>query len=349
MTDADLLRHRLINQHVGGTAFTKAADVVKWLGAVQAQDYPGAKWALAQRAAGLTDASLDRAFASGSILRTHVMRPTWHFVAPSDLRWLLELTAPRVNAACASYYRNFNLDDVVVARSHDVLVMALRGGKALTRAELAGRLIGAGVLSPRDDKIRLAFMMMRAELDAVVCSGPKAGKKFTYALFDERVTRPRRLTRDEARSELISRYVQSHGPATVRDFVWWSGLTTADARAGIEAVRPALVSEQIDGKTYWRSQDGPRPGGRRPTAHLLPIYDECFVAYRDRAPMNFSQAIVIDSRVAGTWRRTIDKDTVVIDASPLSAFNKAARDAVAEAGDRYARFLGARVAVRFVR
>jgi hypothetical protein len=262
-----------------------------------------------------------------------------------------------VNTACGSYFRKMKLNDGVFAKSHAVLTQALRGGRHLTRAELAYALSESGVMSPRDDKLRLVFIVMRAELDAVICSGPRIGKQLTYALLDERVRQSKRLDRDEARAELARRYFTSHGPATLKDFMWWSGLTAADARAGLDLIQSELVKEDVDGKIYWRSMRRPSAEESAPMAHLLPPYDECFVAYRDRVLFDRSQAeqiasdrghvVVIDGIVAGTWRRTIKRDAVVVEATPFVSFNKRHRTAVAEAAGRYARFMEFPVTLSF--
>lgn len=223
MTLSDLLPQRLYNQHLAGSQLEKPEDVVRRLGAVQAQDYPAAKWSVAERTRRISDIQLDRAFAGGTILRTHMMRPTWHFVTAADIRWMLKLTGPRVNTAIGSYYRKMKLDDAVFERSHAAIAAALRGGKHLTRAELSSALRHAGVTSAKDDRMRLSFIMLRAELDGLVCSGPRVGKQFTYALLEDRVPRAAVLDREEARAELARRYFMSHGPATLKDFRWWSG------------------------------------------------------------------------------------------------------------------------------
>nr|MDQ6908888.1 winged helix DNA-binding domain-containing protein [Chloroflexota bacterium] len=235
MTHLDIAHVRLHNHHIAGTKLAAPDAVVRWLGAVQSQDYAGAKWAVGQRMHDTTDAALDQAFADGAILRTHVMRPTWHFVAPADIRWLLALTAPRVNATNAYHYRKHGLNDATFARSNAALTNALRGGAQRTRTELASVLQQAGIAT---NDLRLGLIMMRAELDGVVCSGARRGKQFTYALLDERAPPAETLARDEALAELTRRYMTSHGPATVQDFVWWSGLTMTDAKAGLEMVKP---------------------------------------------------------------------------------------------------------------
>ncbi|MGH9371814.1 MAG: winged helix DNA-binding domain-containing protein, partial [Vicinamibacterales bacterium] len=277
-------------------------------------------------------------------------RPTWHFVAPADIRWLLKLTAARVHARCAIYYRKMELDARVFSRSHKVFERALQGGRHLTRAALASALQKAGIEGSRSSPIRVSFLMMRAELDAVICSGPRTGKQFTYALLEERVPPARTLTRAESLAELVVRYFTSHGPATVKDFVWWSGLTSADARAGLDAVHSSLASETINGTTYW----GPRTRGRlgrvsQQAAYLLPAYDEALLSYRDnreefapygaQSTLDNGHVIVFDGRAVGTWRRTLTRNAVVIEVAPFTTLNRRETRAVAEVAARYGRFM----------
>ncbi len=215
----DFGHRRLHNQLLIQHPFDQPNEVVAWLGAVQAQEYGHAKWALGMRLPGATDVDVERAIAEGSILRTHVMRPTWHFVTSADIRWMLELTGPRVHALNAYYYRQQGLDDALFARSNAVLAKALAGGNYLTRPELQAALAGAGIVA--DGGLRASYLMMRAELDMLICSGPRRGKQFTYALLDERAPAASSLPRDEALAELTRRYFTSHGPATLKDFAWW--------------------------------------------------------------------------------------------------------------------------------
>jgi hypothetical protein len=361
MTGPDILCRRLQNQRLSGLQFERAEQAVGWLGAVQAQDYGGAKWALAQRTGGATDAELDRLFAEGVILRTHVMRPTWHFVLPHDIRWLLQLTAPRVNAASAYYYRKLGLDEAVFRHSNHALARALEGGQQLTRTELAGVLERAGIPA---SGIRLAYLMMRAELDAVVCSGARQGKQFTYALLEERAPAAAVLDRDEALAELARRYFTSHGPALLQDYVWWSGLTVADARAGIEMAGPQLASEAIDGRTYWSAHFHSVAEDSAPIVHLLPNYDEYLVAYKDHSPAFdpslFTDAsavdgvlaghiLVVDGRVMGGWRRLIDKGLVTVEVEPLAPLGGAQEEALQAEVERYAGFIGMPASLAFRR
>jgi hypothetical protein len=322
---------------------------VSALGAVQAQEYAAAKWGLGLRLKGtVLDAAVETAFGEGQILRTHVMRPTWHFVTPADIRWLLELTGPRVHQRMSVYNRQLELDAALLRRGTRVIERALGGGRLLTRAELRERLGRAGLDMQGQ---RLAHLMLYAELEAVVCSGPRRGSQFTYALLAERAPATPRLQRDEALGELCRRYFSSHGPATVRDFVWWSGLTTADAKRGL-GICPAR-SEQADGRTYWSVGPGRAPGADPALTHILPVYDEYIVAYRDRdavphgprsvdspgASVIFQHAVVIGGQVAGTWRVTRRMRGLTVHAALLRPLTPRDRRSLGEAVERYERFV----------
>lgn len=234
MQHADILRQRLWNQRVAGSPFDAPETMVRALVGVQSQDYPGARWSVGQRTRDCTDADVARAYDDGKILRTHLLRPTWHFVAPDDIRWILELTAPRVHALNAPYYRKFGLDGAVLARAQGVIEGALGGGEGRTRAELAATLAGAGIVV---EGLGLSYTMMHAELEGLICSGANRGKQQTYALLEARAPGARSLPREEALAELTRRFFVGHGPATLKDYVWWAGLSVAEAKRGVESVR----------------------------------------------------------------------------------------------------------------
>jgi hypothetical protein len=348
--DVRIAQQRLHNQYVTRPGPADPADLVAWLGAVQAQEYPFAKWGLALRMRSrTTNASIERAFDEGRILRTHVMRPTWHFVTPADIRWMLELTGPRVHRAMSSYNRKQGLDAETLSKAMAVLEQTLEGGRSLTRAELALALERAGIAAKG---IRLALLMLYAELEAVVCSGPRRGKLFTYALLPERVPVSPRRTRDEALGELTRRYFSSHGPATIRDFVWWSGLTVADARRGLDITR--AQSQVVNGLTYWGFRKQAAGRSLAGMIRLLPIYDEYVIAYRDRKAVPhgpskipaafksvvFQHALAIEGQVAGTWRTGRDGDQFAIKVIPLRRLSRAERAGIADEAARYSRFLG---------
>jgi hypothetical protein len=351
MARLDIPRQRLHNQGITRATFEKPSDVVDWLAAVQAQDYAGAKWALGLRSQEATDDEVERAFNEGAILRTHLLRPTWHFVTPADIHWLLALTAPRVHAVNASMYRRLELDSATFKRSHAALAKALHGGQRLTRDELRGVLHKAGIAA--DSGLRMGYLLMRAELDGIVCSGGRRGKQFTYALLDERAPHAKMLKREEALAELARRYYLSRGPATVQDFAKWSGLTIADARHGLEAVKAQLQHKVVDGQSYWFSTSRPTRKAVSPSAYLLSIYDEYISGYQDRGAIidarhaarlwtmgnALSYIIVVDGQVVGTWKRTLRKDAVVIETNIFARLTKAERRAVAVAADQVGAFL----------
>jgi Winged helix DNA-binding domain len=350
MNRHDIAHRRLHNLRLSGAPLAAPEDVVGWLGAVQSQDFGPAKWSVAERTGGVGDAAIDRAFADGAILRTHVLRPTWHFVLPADIRWMLELTAPRVHALNAYYYRQLGLDDAVLERCNALLVGALQGGAQLTRKQLAATLEGAGVAL---GGFRLGYLLMNAELRGIVCSGAPRGKQQTYALLEERAPQATSRSRDEALAELTLRYYTSHGPATVKDFGWWSSLTAADIRRGLEMVASRLQHEVVDGVAYWFAGPAPAAGPAAPAVHLLQGYDEYIVGYsqsksllnlagralpQDR-PM-FNGVAILDGQVAGHWKRTLNRDTVAFEVALYEPFDDAQAKALQAAADRHGEFLG---------
>lgn len=346
-----LLLSRLRNQHLIDTTRRDPADVVSSLCAMQAQDYPAAKWAVGLRSHGCTDAEVEQAFNDGRILRTHVLRPTWHFVAADDIRWLLALSAPRIHATNAYYYRQSGVDTKTFTRSCAVISRALEDGNALTRAELGEHLSRAKVPA---SGLKLAYLMMHAELEGVICSGPRRGRQFTYMLLSERAPQAKTLDRDRAVSELARRYFSSHGPATARDFAWWSGLTLKDAQRAIASAAPKLESTSIDNVVYWSHGDIDQRK-RTVGALLLPNYDEYLIAYRDRALIldssraanivarsggAFANFLVLEGCLAGGWSRTIKTNSVLIEVAPYRKLTPAQTRAVKSAAECYGEFLG---------
>jgi hypothetical protein len=346
---------RLQHQRLTASGLATPEEVVAWLGAVQAQEYPHAKWGLALRMRrATTDAAIERAFTEGRILRTHVMRPTWHFVTSQDIRWMLALTAPQVSTRMSPYNRNLELDAALFRRSNRAIAKGLRGGAQLTRQELkavlqrAGVVIGEGIIGVQ----RLAHLMMQAELDAIVCSGARRARQSTYVLLDDRVPGGGVLPRDEALTELARRYFTSHGPAQLKDFMWWSGLNARDSRQALENARHHLHEDVIEGKSYWQPLSRP-PARRSATrAFLLPLYDEYLIAYKDRSdavdparrlassPDPFSAPAVLDGRVVGSWKKTQFDNLVRIALRLDRRLSAADMRAMHEAGEGYAAFIG---------
>lgn len=353
--DRDVVDRRLVALGLAASSFATPEEVVRWMGVVQSQDYGPAKWSIAQRMTGsanVTDAGIERAFNEGRILRTHVLRPTWHFVAPEDIRWLVELTGPRIQALSAYMYRTTGLDEVVRARSNHVVAAALEGGRHLTRAELRNALATAGIAT---DGFRLGYLLMYAEVTGLICSGPLRGKAHTYALLEERARQARRLTHEEALAELTRRYFLSHGPATIKDFRMWCSLSAADAGHGLAMVGSELERETFRDLTWWSGPAGLVPLAPSPTVHLLQGYDEYVMGYtetRSLLDMDGSAAysptdraiyvgvVMLDGQLAGHWKRTPGRAGVVIDVQLRIPFDDAQSRALRVAADRHGEFLG---------
>jgi len=356
MRDEQVAQWRMRSLRLTGPPLGGPQEVVGWLCAVQSQDYRPATWSVAMRTGGSTDAALDEAFADGTFLRTHVLRPTWHFVLPDDIRWMLELTAPRIHASNAHRYRALGLDRAVRERAAMLLGDALAGGRRLTRAEAAELWQEAGI---GVNGQRLPYLLMHAELERVVCSGGLRGKQQTYALLDERAPRACRLSREEALAELTRRYFASHGPATVKDFQAWSGLTAADARAGLAMGGAGLDRTTVGERTYWSGEPAPAGPPTTPSARLLQGYDEYLMGYRDsrwiidvaglarepRAKTVSTGVLVVDGQVAGHWKRTARARAVTVDVGLYAPLDDGQAAALQAEADRYGAFLGLPITV----
>lgn len=324
MTLEDISNLRIINQKIVATKFQTSKELVSWMGAMQAQDYAMAKLAVGLRLLHATDKKIESAFNQGEIIRTHIMRPTWHFVAAEDIYWLLELTASKIKSSLKSRHRDLEITPDLLSRSNDIIEKALSERVFLSREELATEFGKADINVSNN---RLSHLMFNAELEGLICSGPVRGKKQTYALLEARVPRTKMLTRDESLAELAKRYFTSHCPATLQDFVWWSGLSVNDARQALESVKPDFISETIGSDTYWLTNSFSTSNGDNGSVHLLPAFDEFLISYRDRSASLslihnrkavsdngiFRPVIVINGQVSGLWKRTTKKDKVIIE------------------------------------
>ncbi len=354
----DIAKHRLINQQLAATNFRSPKDIVGWLGAVQAQDYAMAKWAVGARLSGITEAAVAQSINSAEIVRTHVMRPTWHLVLAEDVRWMTALTAPHINSSVRSMQKKIGLDEKIFKRTNAIIEKSLAGGNHLTRAELMALLKKNKITT---DSLQAIHIMFDAELRGLVCNGPMRGKQFTYALLNERVPSVKALKRDEALAELSARYFTSHGPATIQDFIWWSGLPVGDAKAGLEMIKPKLISEKINDQIYWHDPSGSSDSftGLHPV-YFLPAYDEFMISYKDRSASLdsgfvkhaitgngiFKPIIVANGKVIGTWARTIKKDKVVIKTLFFRASQKLKKKEMELAAQPFGEFLNLKVEIR---
>jgi hypothetical protein len=308
--------------------------MVQFFGATQAQDYLFAKWSLAQRLVGATDLALEQAFSAGAFLRTHVLRPTWFFVHPDDIRWMLALTAPRVHQLNALYYRKEGIDDGVKRASMRLIEQALTTRADLTRDELYAHLRDANLVG-ETPKLRGVYILMHAELEGLICSGPMRGKQQTYALLEDRAPEATRRTREESVIELARRYFISHGPATRKDFARWSGLTLADTDSALDALATELESEQSDDETLFFSPvqaTVPVFSNHPVQAFLVSGYDEYLNGYAswshatERATLNRTnpdsyllrnQMAIVDGQIVGVWGREVHSKVVTVEINPF--------------------------------
>ncbi len=344
--------HILYNQQLEQTRLYTPGEVVAWLGAVQAQDYLGALWSVGLRMPKATDGVIEQAIADKTIVRTWPMRGTLHFVAPADVRWMQALLTPRVIANSARRHAELGLDTAIFARSQDLFANALQGGKRLTRPAMLDVLAQAGIATAQQRGYHILGWVAQRSL---ICFGPMQGKQPTFVWLDDWVPAGRQFTREEALATLAKRYFTGHGPATLPDFIWWTGLTAADAKAGLAMVKAQLVHEVVDGQTYWMAQTMATVREQPLTAYLLPGFDEYLLGYTNRSavldpiyhPIThpgkngvFSPTVVIDGRVAGVWKRILKQKSVSITAQPFTTFTGEQDQAIAAAAQRYGEFLG---------
>jgi hypothetical protein len=365
MTTSEILLHRVHNQRLRPGRPGKPADVVRWLGAVQAQDYAGSLWAVGQRAGRLTDADVEQAVSRREIVRTWPMRGTLHFVAPENARWMLALLTPRIVARTGAMRRRLEIDQEVLARAANVISLALRGGRLFTRNAVYRLLESARISTEEQRGLHIIWLLAQ---DGLLCFGPRQGKQHTFALLEEWLPGLRSLPRDEALATLAERYFESHGPATVKDFAWWSGLALGEAKAGLEAAKSRLFREDSGGASYWMkssprsasSRGGTGTAARRsvsssvPGVLLLPAFDEYMVGYADREaaleealrsrPISAAEAlsplIVRGGRAIGTWKRVLGADGVTVTPSFFAAPTRKDLAALEEAARAYGEFLG---------
>ena len=348
----DVVSQRLVNQRIEGEKFEKPEEVVRWLGAIQAQDYLQSLWAIGLRLQSATVADIEQAIADGKIVRTWPMRGTLHFVPPEDVRWMLKLSASRMLAKDDRRLKQLGLDKEIMERSKELFHDALKGNKSLSRPEMMKLLEEAGISTEKQRGYHILWYVSQSGL---ICLGPMQDKQQTFVLLDEWVPNPRDLSREESLAALAGRYFASHGPAAVHDFAWWTGLTVTEARSGLEAAMPELVSEKIAGKEYWMTGDTPdHLVYDKSSVDLLPAFDEYLIGYKDRSavlPVEdiprvvpgkngvFLPTIIVGGRVVGTWKRKLKKSSIDVTLSPFTHLHVSEESAI-EAAESYSDFVG---------
>lgn len=356
MTTADIANQRLHNQHLLENS-RSPINVVRSLGAVQAQDFVGAKWAVGLRC-NTTDAAVQKLFDDGKILRTHALRPTWHFVAAEDIRWIQELTAPRVHAFNRYYYKKLGIDEAAVNKSRKLLVDALKGSNQLTRDQIA-KIFAENGLGAQG--LGVGYLIIYAELEGLICSGAMQGKQHTYALLAERAPHAKSMPRDKALAELTRRFFTTHGPAQIADFAWWSSLTIAEIKEGITLAK--LKNIEVGGKTYYFAKEASNTISS-PIAHLLPNYDEYFIAYKDRTAFSAGRTfkvsrqpsyedlsyhlLAIDGQLAGGWKRVVTAKQFTVRLNSFGKFTAGQQQALKTATKRLKDFMGLPVTIESV-
>jgi hypothetical protein len=352
MINTDSACQRLVNQRIDGEKFEKPEEVVRWLGAIQAQDYLQSLWAIGLRLKSATVADIEQAILDGKIVRTWPMRGTLHFVPPEDAKWRLKLSASRMLARDGRRLKQLGLDEEIMERCKELFYGALKGNKRLSRPEMMTLLEEAGISTENQRGYHILWYVSQTGL---ICLGPMQDKKQTFVLLDEWVPNSRELSREESLAELTWRYFASHGPATVHDFAWWAGLTVPEARSGLETASPGLISEKLDGKEYWMTSDAPgRIAHDKSSMHLLPGFDEYLLGYKDRSAVLavedapkvvpgkngvFLPTLVGGGRVVGTWKRRLKKNSIDIELRPFTHLGDSEERAI-EAAKSYSDFVG---------
>lgn len=366
METGEITGKRLSSQHISLHSRAESVeDVLTSLGALQAQDYPAALWAVGLRCRDTTKGGVEEAIAKKTISRTWLMRGTLHFASSRDIPWMLRLFAPRLLKTAIQRDRHLGLEDDAIRKAEQLFVKALKRDGQLTRGEMYKVLEKGGV----DVAGQLGYhLLYRAAWDGIVCLGAHQGKQPTFELLEERISSERTLSNDQALVELAKRYFASHGPATIKDYMWWSGLKASDAKAGIEGVSPKLVSEERGGKAFYMAKSS-RGDEDAEGVYLLPAFDEYLVGYADRSAMLgnadtqsmlksgkiffthsngiFLPVAVADGEVVGTWKRRTEKVRTVVAIRPFARLSQENRKGVMEAARRYGEFLETDVTTQF--
>jgi Winged helix DNA-binding domain len=351
----EVLSRRLATQRLTGDAPSTAAEVVRMLGCVQSQEYGHALWSLGMRTSGLTAADVQAEFDRGFFLRTHILRPTWHFVAAEDIRWILQVTAPRVQKLNQTIYRQHGLDPATLEQGLAIIIEELEGRRYRTRVELARALADRGLAS---QGVGLAYIVMNAELAGVICSGPVRGAQQTYALLEERLPRSRGADARSASGarradipELAARFFLGHGPASLQDLARWSSLTVGQCRDALDVIKDQLGCISVEGEELWFDPAAPPPGPV-PGALLLPLYDELTLSYpvinfpqstghpHQRGEDLFIGCVIISETNVGLWRRTLRGRKMIMEITVSAGVLPKSRDILEAAAADLATFLG---------
>lgn len=354
----DIANTRLANQQLAKPNFKTPNELINWMGAMQAQDFTMAKWAIGIRLPNLKETLIEEAVNKGEILRTHVLRPTWHFVSAEDITWMLELSAPHIKSGMRGRHKQMGLSEAILKKSKRIIEKLLSDGEHLTRDEIMSEFKKARIDVSEN---RSSHFLMMAEFDGLICSGKMKNGNQTYALLESRIPKTKSLKREEALAKLAQKYFTSHGPATLQDFVWWSGLPVPDARKAIEMIKPDFVSGKIGEKEYLFDGSNNFPKKINESVHLLPAYDEFLISYKDRdASLSlvdnkktisnngiFRPVILINGQVKGIWKRAKKNDKVVVEINFFQPQKKVIQQKAGKAAMKLGSFLNKEIEINF--
>ncbi len=350
MNSTDICMHRLYHQNISAPQLKRPEEILSWLGAIQAQDYAGAKWSLGLRMLHGTEKAIEQSLREKHILRTWLMRGTLHFVTARDVKWMLALLATKIISSCTRRYKELELDTQTLLKTNGLLETALQDN-LLSRAELLTFINQQGISTQGQ---RAAYILQRASLDGIICQNVLIRNIPNYILLDS-IPKTNPLNRTDALAELAKRYFTSRGPATLQDFVWWSGLLVSDAKIGLEACKSFLIQETILNQTFYLTGDIHLVPENEASIYLLPGFDEYLLGYKNRiasldqehqmiwCPGNngmFMSYIVVEGKMAGTWKRNIKKNAIEIETSPFESLNKNQNKLITIALKRYKEYTG---------
>jgi hypothetical protein len=356
--DIQISKSRLFSQQITDNHFKTPKEIVSWMGAMQAQDYIMAKWAVGLRLKNQTEKHIEDAIDKGEILRTHVLRPTWHFVAPEDIYWMTKLTAAKIKTSLKSRHKQLELSDSILKKTIVIIEKELADGVSLTRNDLAQKFRDKGI---KTDENRLSHILFCAEFEALICSGPIKENRPTYSLLSHRVPKKKELGREESLTELAKRYFTSHAPATIQDFSWWSNLSLTEIRRAVDSIKSDFSIEDTETGKYLLPNSFSWDKNPNRSVYLLPAYDEFLISYRDRshslhATHNkktissngiFFPIVVINGQVSGLWQRTIQKNKLLVTVNTFQEQGKTIKAQIGKKAEEYGKFLDKETEVKF--
>lgn len=315
---------RTVSQQLLNPLFDNPKELVSWMGAVQAQNYSMAKWAVGVRTKDATIDTVEQSLRKGEILRTHILRPTWHFVSSGDIRWMLNLTGHRVCLALKSWCKKLGISDNLYTKTLRLFEKILDGNEGLTKQEIFDEFVKKG-FEPNADIVN--SFILYAESQGFICSGVEKNGNHTYALLDERVPLSNNYTKEESLAMLATKYFCSHSPASLQDFTWWSGLSISEAKQAVKLIEHDLIADRYGALNLFVHHSYAKGVQTNDVLHFLPSYDEYLISYKDRSTVMkpefyhkafnnfgiFQPVILYNGQIVGNWKKMIKKGEIYIE------------------------------------